>query len=159
VNDTIYSVLQMNCNPSTKLGLIVLILEERPMTTKELNYRLNCLKTYQNYLDLFEDQIASGIVSIVQMKNTNGITRNHFCVNTDKLIRIEVIVESNKVKELRELGYDITTIIEGTKNEKLLKNFHKVPLYSDVVIPDWTEEDIITFSNTVYNIVIKYKKD
>lgn len=62
----------------------------------------------------------------------------------------------SKIDELKELGIDLTSIIKGTSNEKLLAEFAKSPIYGDRVIPEWTEDDIIAFSNRIYNIVTKY---
>lgn len=64
----------------------------------------------------------------------------------------------NKVRELKEMGHDITSIIEGTKHPRVLIQFYKIHKNQDVVIPEWTEESITKFSNKVYDIVTKYGK-
>lgn len=61
----------------------------------------------------------------------------------------------NKVAILKALGYDITTIIEGTTNEKVLKEFYARPENQDIIVEGWTEEHIAAFSETIYNLVMK----
>lgn len=61
----------------------------------------------------------------------------------------------NKVKELKELGYDITNIIEGAKHPNVIAAFYRFRKNQDVVMPSWTEESIAIFSNRIYDIVTK----
>lgn len=60
----------------------------------------------------------------------------------------------DKIKELKGLGYDISSIIENTKK---LNHKYKELYGEDAVPPKWTRRDIVHFSNTVYNIVTKEK--
>ena len=63
----------------------------------------------------------------------------------------------NLQEKLKELGYDITTIIDGVSNPIVKKRWRRCPLYQDVELPNWTEEDTVKFSNWVYKVVTKNK--
>lgn len=62
----------------------------------------------------------------------------------------------NKIKELEKMGHNINGIILGTSNPIVLTSFYRIHKNQDIVIPIWTEESIIRFSNRIYNIVKKY---
>lgn len=78
-------VLGCHLKPSSKIGLITLILADKPLTVVEINNYNNFHKTFENYKMLFEDHIASGLVTIQQMKDANGYRRQHFCIDNDIL--------------------------------------------------------------------------
>ena len=61
----------------------------------------------------------------------------------------------NRINELRELGYEIESIIKGTTDPKVLSMFYRNSINRDIIIPQWTEDDIIRFSNLAYNIVTR----
>lgn len=86
-------VLKMKTTPSTKIGLIALILSDDPMTTKELNGVLDCKKTFQNYEDMFEEEIQSGLIKIVPQRTSDGQLRRHFLIDEKKL---EEIIEEDE---------------------------------------------------------------
>lgn len=62
----------------------------------------------------------------------------------------------NRVNILKEIGHDISGIINGVHNPIVLASFYKIHRNQDIVIPEWTEEEIILFSNKIYNIIKKY---
>lgn len=61
----------------------------------------------------------------------------------------------NSIKSLKDMGIDIYKIVDGTQNPKIQKHFHK--RFGDVEIPKWSKNDIIEFSNRIYEIVTKHK--
>lgn len=61
----------------------------------------------------------------------------------------------NKVKELREMKHDITSIIENSSHPRVIRSFYRQYRCQDIVIPVWTEESITEFSNTIYEIVTR----
>ena len=78
-------VLSLSASPACKLALITLIIEDRPLTTRELNLNLSLNKTFKNYLDLFSDMISIGVVRKVKQKTKAGILREHFEIVLDTL--------------------------------------------------------------------------
>ena len=81
ISTKIEFVLSCHIIPSEKIGLITLIIADKPLTTAELNNTNNCYKTFDNYQKLFKDHIDSGLVKLVKMKDYNGIMRTHFEVD------------------------------------------------------------------------------
>lgn len=78
-------VLSLSASPACKLALITLIIEDRPLTTRELNLNLSLNKTFKNYLDLFSDMISIGVIRTVKQKTKAGILREHFEIKLDTL--------------------------------------------------------------------------
>ena len=64
----------------------------------------------------------------------------------------------NIISELEKRGYDVMTIINGTRDKKVLCSFYKNKKNRDIVISDWSDEDIDKFIRKVYNIITKYDK-
>lgn len=81
LNTKIEFVLGCHILPSEKIGLITLIYADRPLTTVELNSINNCTKTFENYKKLFAEFIDSGLVSLQPMKDSRGVTRQHFVLD------------------------------------------------------------------------------
>lgn len=85
LSDKISYVLGLCRNPSEKIGLIGLILADKPITTAELNVMNNCHKTFENYKILFQEDFASGLVKIYSQRDYRGVKRQHFCIDNDVL--------------------------------------------------------------------------
>ena len=81
LNTKIEFVLGLRIKPSEKTGLLALILADKPLTTVELNSINNCTKTFENYKTLFADFIDSGLISLQPMKDSRGVTRQHFVLD------------------------------------------------------------------------------
>lgn len=59
----------------------------------------------------------------------------------------------NKLNELKELGFDITNIIEYSKKpETSLYYYRLTGIFKN---RKWTKDDICLFSNKIYNIITK----
>ena len=78
-------VLSCHLKPSSKIGLITLIVADKPLTVVEINNYNNFHKTFENYTKLFKEEIESGLVTVQKMKDANGYTRQHFCIENDIL--------------------------------------------------------------------------
>ena len=85
LSDKILYVLSLCRNPSEKIGLICLIVVDKPITTAELNVMNNCHKTFDNYKVLFQEDFTSGLVKIYSQKDYRGVKRQHFCIDSDVL--------------------------------------------------------------------------
>lgn len=84
--ESISLICSSNFRPSTKIGLITLLIEEKPLTTADLNEILNLNKTFENYKTLFNEQISAGIIELVPLKSRGGKKRIHFELNSSALI-------------------------------------------------------------------------
>lgn len=78
-------ILGCHLKPSSKIGLITLVLADKPLTVVEINNYNNFHKTFENYTKLFEEEIESGLITVQKMKDANGYTRQHFCIENDIL--------------------------------------------------------------------------
>lgn len=76
--EKISHILAADFNPSTKITLIALIMEGRPLTVADLNATLSLNKTLQNYQDIFESFIDAGFIKATSFKTPSGIKRFHF---------------------------------------------------------------------------------
>ena len=64
----------------------------------------------------------------------------------------------NKTEILKEMGYDITPIITALQKPEAVKRLLAGRFKSDITIEPFTEEEIVLFSNTVYNIIKKLEE-
>ena len=85
--EKIARICSADIRPSTKVALIILLIEGTPLTTADLNNNLCLNKTLDNYKDLFEESIAAGYVKMTSMKTRAGITRVHFELDVDSLMK------------------------------------------------------------------------
>ena len=85
INNRIEFILSCQLKPSSKVGLITLVLADKPLTVVELNNYNNSHKTFDNYSDIFRNEISSGLVKVEKMKDSNGCMRQHFCIDTEIL--------------------------------------------------------------------------
>lgn len=87
--EKITHILAADFNPSTKISLIALIMEGRPMTVADLNATLNLSKTLQNYQDIFENFINAGFIKSTSFKTPAGIKRFHF-----EIVDVDAFIDS-----------------------------------------------------------------
>ena len=65
----------------------------------------------------------------------------------------------NKIEILKQMGFDISPIIDSFKNPLAIERLTSAKYKNDIVIEEWTEDEIILFSNKVYDIIKKYYKE
>ena len=85
--EQITQICSADIRPSTKVALIILLIEGVPLTTAELNNDLGLNKTLDNYKDLFDEALEAGYVKMFSMKTKAGITRVHFELDIDLLMK------------------------------------------------------------------------
>ena len=64
----------------------------------------------------------------------------------------------NKTEILKKMGYDITPIIEGLKNPVLISYLTSGRNNGDLVIEEMSEEEVVLFSNKIYDIIMKFNE-